>query len=117
MIVIYRGAGFWVLIVLLGICFVTMGIWDAVTGGVDNARMVTGLGLVVGGRIVWWWGEYVNRHHNEAVEAERKRLDGAVANEPPAAPHSLYGIPVEVWGIFAIILGVVFVLVGLLTGS
>jgi hypothetical protein len=117
MVIVYRGAGFWVLFVLLGICFVTMGIWATLFGGVDNARLVAGLGLVIGGPIIWWWGGYLNRYHDEAVKAEGKKLGGAVAGEPPAAPHSLYGIPIEVWGVFAIMLGVVFIIVGLVTGS
>jgi len=116
MVIIYRGAGFWVPFVLFGICLVTMGIYDALTGSVHNARVVTGLGLVIGGPIVWWWGRYLNRHLDEAAEAERKEL-GAVVNKALEVRHSFYGIPVEVWGVLAIMLGVVFFLVGLLTGS
>ena len=113
---IYRGAGFWVPIVVLGVFLATIGVQEAIIGQIVYYRWLMGLVVAASGGILWWWGRRLNRPLDEAAEAERKEL-GAVINKTLYARHSLYGIPMEMWGVAFIGLALGIWLLSAVTGT
>jgi hypothetical protein len=55
-----------------------------------------GLVFFLAGVILWWWGRWLNKPLEQASESQ---------SEGTEARHSLYGIEMEYWGAFYIILG------------
>jgi hypothetical protein len=115
-VLIYRGAGFCVPFVLLGVFAGAAGVQEAVTGSSEPSRWLTGLNLIIGGVIVYWWGRDLNRPLD--LEAEKLRLAAGVwGDKGSGARHSLYGLRMEDWGILCLAVGALVLTVGLVHGS
>jgi hypothetical protein len=104
MLLVYRGKGFMVPLILGGCPFIVRWIFIAINGpiakrsnGSDAQILPILLGLVIGGAILFAWGRYLNSR--PAVRGIERMTGREVVVKPQ---HSMYGVKVEYWGIFSL---------------
>jgi hypothetical protein len=113
---VYRGRGWWVLVVPLAILLASGFLWQGACIALGrNADELpdwyVGPPLWLAGGILYWWGRTLNK---PLELAEGRTLEaGEPLDKRMRGRHSLYEISMEYWGIACFGFGILMFLIGL----
>jgi hypothetical protein len=110
MIIFWRGCGCAVILLPVLLLALMGYIWELKE---PPSKWIIGIVLVPNGVVLWWWGRWLNRPLDRGGEAQGE-TPGAVQDTEFVARHSLYGIRMELWGIFYVSVGLVLSIGGFL---
>jgi len=109
MVIIWRGLGWLVAVIVFGLSLVANLAFNAIYGEgyYDNHKWPFALSLIVSAAVCWFLGSYL-KTRSDRVVIDKKTGKEIVMNQ---SQHALFFIPMHLWGpILALIAAIVLVL-------